>query len=285
MARSSSYSYRPNVKFVANKAFKSKRLQRLLNSVTADANFVCVTTAYKQLNKVAPRLVYDIAQRRGFNSYTGAMAYAYGAALVLDGQQVGVYEMEDDALMGVTPPPTTIRFSRTGRAYARMQPRPKHGKRYWARKRRYKHYHGTGKYSRVYSNLFYKTRYLKNYENQIGYHKRARNNRRTRVENFIAYKKSGRPTSWRRTLFHLQMFNAAPYAAMVQAGIPSKGIPGYDVIAGGRIRGSLRHGKIIVRDSTIKEMDRAMHNYCKYWRSSKGEIANARLYRQANDEW
>lgn len=270
-------------RFVPNKTFNSKRVQKAIHSrlsaIKDDVEAVALQSAYNTLNKLAPKLVYSIAQGRGFNSFTGALAYAYGASLTLDGKHVGNYVMDDGALLSVTPPPLTIRFSRSGRAYARMQPGRKHKnaplykRKNYALKKRHKRGRKTG------YNLFPTTRYLKSYESLTGYNKGLFKRNLSAAANFVPYKR--RQGSKKERLFNLQIFNVAPYAAMVDA-------RGYNVIEGGSIRGRARNLRSIVAYATTEQIKRALHNYKKdYSKSQTGraDVTYGKIYRAGNESY
>lgn len=264
-------------RFVPTQAYHGKSVQRniqhqlgrVAGRIVNDVDGLVIETAYKSMNMMAPKVVYSIAQGRGFNSYSGALAYAYGASLTVDGMHLGNYVMEDGAI-NITPPPSTIRFSKKrNRPYAMMQGRRKHSnvsryiripytyKRLGGRPTKYKH------------KKYLRTRYLKRYESIYGYHKGLFKKNLSAVVNYVPYKnRTGNSTSHN---FYLQVYNVAPYAAMVQAA-------GYDVISGGNIRGRARNMRRVVANVTAKMIEKAIHNYKKdYSRShtSKMEISSA----------
>lgn len=260
-----SYSIR-TTRFVPTDAYKRPAMQRkiqhqlgrIVGRVVNDVDGLVTETAYRAMNKLAPKVVYSIAQGRGFNSYTGALAYAYGASLVLDGVHLGNYVMEDGAI-DIVPPPATIRFSQKNhKAYAQLQGRRKHANvsRYVRIKYSYKH---GGPRSKYRHKKYLRTRYLKPFESYHGYHQGLLKRNMSPAANYTPYKKR-RGSHFERN-FYLQVFNVAPYANIVQS-------MGYNVIEGGSIRGRARWAKRIVADVTVDMIKKAIHNYKKDYTKS-----------------
>lgn len=219
----------------------------------------------KAMLNVAPKVLYDAASRRKFNSYTGAMAYAYAAIITVGGKVVGFKTMKGDELNGVTPPPSTLRQTRTGRNFSYIQGRPKHGSSLYSQTRTYKRRHVRGRKSLTYK--YKKKRFVKPEEmNAVkGSYPYAL---RAAASDTI----KGKGGKWTQRN-NIQIVNASPYAPIVQFTThPNR--KRYEVLGNAYIRGRGNWARKLMKIVTQEELDKALKNYKKDYRSIKRGSGN-----------
>lgn len=258
-----------------------KELKKLAGTFAGIQNII-QSSIFTAQHKVAPKLVYDAASRRGFNDYTGAMAYAYGAVIVTNGQVAGTVKLNDGELKNTQAPPGTIRTSKNGKRFANIQTSEttsghasgvRHGSPYIKVQKSYVRSHKRGRKTQTY--YIKKRRYIKRHEFirtlQGSFHKGgAAFNVKSRVERI-------NPVGNNNAKSYIQLFNASTYAAMVQA-------KGYNVLGNAYVRGRGKYARHLMVTVTDEILKKAMHNYRKDVRSQKQNAATGRLVYYGGDD-
>lgn len=276
--------------FYVNRKNNGKILKRILSEISEDVSNISHLSVIEAQKKLAPKIVYDIARRGKFNNYTGAMSYAYGAALVADGEHYSTYQLEDGALGQIKPPSQTAAKNSKGRDIAYLQKPRRHLNTplYRRYNHRLKRKHVRGRKTKY--NLYPTYRYIKRFErlgNNFGrgFHSGSlqlfrKQNTRSRVGNLKA-RKIRKGSKFER-LYYIQVFNASTYAAMVQA-------RGYDVLSGGLIAGRAKYLRHVFRNVCKEDIQRAMHNYVKDYTNIQLKKRSSDLYgrfvRYTADTW
>lgn len=251
-------------------------MKKLINTF-AGVQTVIQSSIYAAQRKVAPKLLYDAVSRRRFNSYTGAMAYAYGAILVVNGQTVGTLQLQDGDI-DVKPPHQSIQTSKNGKKFAYIQGRREngsgaHGSPYEKVRKRLSRKGIRGRKSQIYFTR--KRRYPRKHEflrtNMGGFHYN------TSFINGYSFGGFGtgpsrvssiNPTGASNKKNYIQLINASSYAAMVQA-------RGYNVLGSAYVRGRGRYARHLSLTVTDEILKKALHNYKKLIRSDKGYDGSA----------